>query len=68
MKQRILEAMQDLSEREKITLALFFHEELTVEEIATVFCFPVDTIKQIYNNALNKLKLKVPQISELQRF
>lgn len=66
MKQKILEAFEDLNEREKITLALFFHESLTFDEIAKVFCFPVSTIKQVYNNAINKIKLKVPQISEFQ--
>jgi RNA polymerase sigma factor (sigma-70 family) len=51
----IAEGIDLLSEQERLVMALHFHEELTLEEIAMVLEIPKRKVKKIRDKTLQKL-------------
>ena len=51
----IAEGIDLLSEQEKLVLALHYHEELTIEEIARVLEIPERKVKKIRDKTLQKI-------------
>ena len=51
----IAEGIDLLSEQEKLVLALHYHEELTIEEIARVLEIPERKVKKICDKTLQKI-------------
>ena len=51
----IAEGIVLLSEQEKLVLALHYHEELTIEEIARVLEIPERKVKKIRDKTLQKI-------------
>ncbi len=64
MQAHLLEATSKLSEREQMVLSLYYHEELTMKEIAEVFEVGVSRVSQIHTAALLKLKLSLAHINK----
>jgi RNA polymerase sigma factor FliA len=60
----LLEATSKLSEREQMILSLYYHEELTMKEIAEVVEIAVSRVSQIHAAALLKLKLSLSHINK----
>lgn len=55
-KAQLAAAIAELSEREQLILSLYYVEELTMKEVATVVGVALSRVSQIHFAALNKLK------------
>jgi RNA polymerase sigma factor for flagellar operon FliA len=55
-KARLVEAVNELSEREQLILSLYYVEELTMREVAEVVDLAISRVSQIHAAALLKLK------------
>lgn len=49
-------SVENLPEREKLVIALYYHEELTLKEISTVIGVSESRVSQIHSHAIAKLK------------
>lgn len=56
LKAHLTEALEKLSEREQLILALYYREELTMKEIAEVVGVALSRVSQIRQAAMNKLR------------
>ncbi len=65
-KQKLTEAIQQLSERDQLILSLYYHEELTMKEVAEVVGIAVSRVSQIHFAALGKLKMLLNQAENAQ--
>jgi RNA polymerase sigma factor for flagellar operon FliA len=52
-------AVAELSEREQLILSLYYREELTMKEVASVLSIALSRVSQIHQAAINKLKLSM---------
>jgi len=55
----IAEILEQLSEKERLVISLYYYEELTQKEIAEVLSVSEGRISQLHSQALIKLKTKV---------
>jgi len=55
-KQILMEAIEKLSEKEKMVIALYYREELTLKEIAAVMRLSESRISQIHSQAILRLR------------
>lgn len=56
MKLVLIEAIEELNEQEKIVMALYYYEELTLKEIGQVLNITESRVSQIHSKALDSLK------------
>ncbi|MFQ5863916.1 MAG: FliA/WhiG family RNA polymerase sigma factor [bacterium] len=56
MKRLLIEAIENLNEQEKIVMALYYYEELTLKEIGQVLNITESRVSQIHSKALESLK------------
>jgi RNA polymerase sigma factor for flagellar operon FliA len=56
MKKLLLEAIENLSEHEKVVMALYYYEELTLKEIGQVLSITESRVSQIHSKAVDNLK------------
>ena len=63
-KAQLADAISQLSEREQLILSLYYHEELTMKEIAQVVGIAVSRVSQIHFASLGKLKSALQQIEK----
>lgn len=56
MKGLLISAIEDLNEQEKIVMALYYYEELTLKEIGQVLNITESRVSQIHSKALESLK------------
>lgn len=56
MKQLMIGAIEGLNEQEKIVMALYYYEELTLKEIGQVLSITESRVSQIHSKAVEKLK------------
>ena len=61
LKQRLLEMIKDLNERERTILSLYYYEDLNYKEIAQVLSVTVSRVSQIHSRILNSLKLRLAE-------
>lgn len=61
----VANAIQKLTEKEKLVLNLYYYEELTMKEIAKVLGITEGRVCQIHNQAIMKLKVKLLEREEL---
>lgn len=61
-KAQLADAISQLSEREQLILSLYYHEELTMKEVAQVVGIAVSRVSQIHFAALGKLRASLNQI------
>lgn len=59
LKQRLVELIKELKERERTILSLYYYEELNYKEIAQVLNITVSRVSQIHSRILNNLKQKL---------
>ncbi len=63
-KQRLIDAVADLPEREQLILSLYYREELTMKEVAEVVGIAVSRVSQIHSTVLAKLKRTLTEAEE----
>jgi len=51
--------LEELSEKERLVIALYYYEELTQKEIAEVLSVSEGRISQLHSQALLKLRVKL---------
>lgn len=56
MKKLLIEAIENLNEQEKIVMALYYYEELTLKEIGQVLNITESRVSQIHSKAVGNLK------------
>lgn len=65
LKQMLVEALENLTEKEKIVISLYYFDELTLKEISHVLEVTESRISQIHSKALMKLQNKLGKHREL---
>ena len=50
----IVKAIDRLDEQERLVMALHYHEELTLPEIAQILDIPISKVKKIHDTTLHK--------------
>ncbi len=63
----LAQAIDELPEKERIVLSLYYYEELTMKKIGQVLSITESRVSQIHTKALSRLKGKVKKIMELDR-
>jgi RNA polymerase sigma factor for flagellar operon FliA len=63
-KAQLAEAVSQLSEREQLILSLYYHEELTMKEVAGVVGIAVSRVSQIHASSMVKLRASLGHIRE----
>ncbi|NBS60326.1 MAG: sigma-70 family RNA polymerase sigma factor [Betaproteobacteria bacterium] len=58
------DALQNLTEQERIVLTLYFYEELKLHEIATILELTESRVSQIRSKALGKLRTTMKPLRE----
>ena len=67
MKKMLAEALEQLTEKEKKVILLYYYEDLTLKEISNVLEVSESRISQLHTRALQKMKVKMgPYIGILQ--
>ncbi len=61
MKKLLVEAIEQLPEQEKIVLALYYYEELTLKEIGRVLSITESRVSQIHSKAVRTLKARLAE-------
>lgn len=59
LKQIIANAIEDLEEKERLMISLYYYEELTMKEIGEVLGITESRVSQIHSKAVIKLKIKL---------
>ena len=60
-KAKLAAAIANLSEREQLILSLYYHEELTMKEVATTVGIALSRVSQLHTAAISKLKLAMAE-------
>jgi RNA polymerase sigma factor FliA len=55
----LADILEELSEKERLVIALYYYEELTQKEIAEVLGVSEGRISQLHSQALLKLRVKL---------
>ena len=56
LKKKIVEAIEELTEKEKSVITLYYYEEMTLKEISNVMEVSESRVSQLHTKALVKLK------------
>ena len=56
LKESMVESIQDLPERERLVISLYYYENLNLKEIAAVLEVTESRVSQIHSSAINKLR------------
>ena len=72
MKQRLIDAIEDLPEKERMVLTLYYYEELTMKEIGLTLGVVESRVSQIHSSAVVRLRsalasLRPDSATELRR-
>jgi RNA polymerase sigma factor for flagellar operon FliA len=59
LREKILKAIEDLDQREKLVLQLIFYEEIPAKEVAKLLKVSTARVSQIKESALSKLREKL---------
>lgn len=59
LKKKIVEALEDLTDKEKKVVLLYYYEELTLKEISKVLEVTESRVSQLHTKALQKMKIKL---------
>lgn len=62
IKKVLVEAIEELPEREKLVVALYYYEELTLKEIGRVLGISESRISQIHGQAILRLRGKIKDV------
>ena len=59
LRQRVIEAIEALPEREKMVLTLYYQEELNLKEIGAVLEVGESRVSQLHSQAIKRLRAKL---------
>jgi RNA polymerase sigma factor FliA len=59
LKEKLLELMKSLNDRERTILSLYYYEELNYKDIAQVLKITVPRVSQIHSRIINSLKIQL---------
>ena len=62
IKETLIEAINTLTEKEKIVISLYYNDELTLKEIGAVLKVSESRVSQIHSKVLIKLKTKMKEM------
>jgi RNA polymerase sigma factor for flagellar operon FliA len=62
MKQRLAEAIDELPEKERMVLTLYYYEELTMKEIGLTLGVVESRVSQIHSSAVLRLRAALSDI------
>lgn len=62
LKKVIVDAIDSLSEKERLMISLYYYEELTMKEIGQVLGITESRISQIHSKAVSRLRLKLKKL------
>jgi RNA polymerase sigma factor for flagellar operon FliA len=58
-KEKLAEFIDELDEKERTVISLYYYEELKLKEIAFVLGLTASRVSQIHSKALSKLKKRI---------
>jgi RNA polymerase sigma factor for flagellar operon FliA len=61
LKEKLLETIKDLPQRERTILSLYYYEDLNYKEIARVLNITISRVSQIHSRILDSLKLQLEE-------
>lgn len=61
LRQRLAEAIASLPEREKLLVALYYHENMTLKEIGEIICVSESRVCQLHAQAIVRLRQRLSQ-------
>ncbi|PKL83977.1 MAG: RNA polymerase subunit sigma [Ignavibacteriae bacterium HGW-Ignavibacteriae-3] len=61
LKQKLIDIMKELGERERTILSLYYYEELNYKEIAQVLNITVSRVSQIHSKIISALKIRLAE-------
>jgi RNA polymerase sigma factor FliA len=61
MRRRLAEAIGSLPEREKLLIALYYHENMTLKEIGDIICVSESRVCQLHAQAILRLRKRLNQ-------
>ena len=61
LKQKLVDLMKELGERERTILNLYYYEELNYKEISQILNVTVSRVSQIHSKIINSLKFKLAE-------
>jgi RNA polymerase sigma factor for flagellar operon FliA len=61
LKEKLLDIMKTLNDRERTILSLYYYEELNYKDIAQVLNITVPRVSQIHSRIINSLKLQLAE-------
>ncbi len=62
LRQRVMEAIETLPEREKLVLTLYYREELNLKEIGAVLEVGESRVSQLHSQAIKRLRTKLGKL------
>lgn len=62
LRQRLIDAIEDLPEKERTVVSLYYHEELTMKEIGQVLGVVESRVSQIHSSAVVKLRVALADL------
>lgn len=62
LRQRVMEAIETLPEREKLVLTLYYGEELNLKEIGAVLEVGESRVSQLHSRAIKRLRTKLGKL------
>lgn len=62
IRQSLIEAVDELSEKERLVVSMYYYDELTLKEIGSVLGVTESRVSQIHSKVLKKLKNKLDSI------
>ena len=67
LRQAIIEAIQELPERERLVLSLYYEQELNLKEIGAVLKVTESRVCQLHGQALLRLKSQLDRVAQLRK-
>lgn len=64
LKQMLVKAINELSERERLVLTLYYYEEMTLKEIGEILNVSDSRVSQLHTKAILKLRAKLSLVSK----
>jgi RNA polymerase sigma factor for flagellar operon FliA len=61
LRHRLAEAISSLPEREKLLIALYYHENMTLKEIGEIICVSESRVCQLHAQAILRLRQRLNQ-------
>ncbi|MCV2963765.1 sigma-70 family RNA polymerase sigma factor, partial [Escherichia coli] len=59
LRQRVMDAIESLPEREQLVLTLYYQEELNLKEIGAVLEVGESRVSQLHSQAIKRLRTKI---------